>query len=115
MTTRQTAKRRGAETQQAVAEYLKRNGWAYAESTGAGRSGSDITGVPGLAIEIKARKDFSPQSWIRQAMTGGPGLPMVIHRPHGSGPATVDQWPVMLRLVDLVALLHSAGFGGDAA
>jgi hypothetical protein len=111
VTTRRTAKQRGAETQRLVADYLQRNGWPYAESTGAGRSGSDITGAPGLAIEIKARRDFSPQAWLRQATTGGPGVPMVVHRPYGSGPATIAEWPVTLRLADLVSLLLDAGFG----
>ena len=51
-------KRRGAETQTAAAKWFQGHGWPYAESAGAGRTGSDITGVPGLAIEVKARRDL---------------------------------------------------------
>ena len=54
----QARKRRGMRTQALVAQHLAANGWPYAESTGAGRSGSDVTGVPGLAIEVKARADL---------------------------------------------------------
>jgi hypothetical protein len=111
MTTRQTAKRRGADTQRLVADYLRDNGWPYAESTGAGRSGSDILGVPGLAIEVKGRRDFNPGAWLRQAESGGTGLPMCVHRPYGMGAASVFSWPVTLRLADLVSLLRDAGFG----
>jgi hypothetical protein len=111
VTTRRTAKQRGAETQRLVADYLKDNGWPYATDAGAGRSGNDILGVPGLGIEVKARKDFSPQAWLRQAETGGTGLPMCVHRPYGMGPASVAGWPVTLRLADLVSILRDAGFG----
>ena len=103
-------KRRGAETQTVVAGWLRTRGWPYAESTGAGRTGSDITGVPGLAIEVKARRDFSPLAWIRQAKTGT-GLPFVVFRPDGMGPATVADWPVLLHLDDLTTLLRAAGYG----
>ena len=105
-----TRKRRGAETQTTVARWLAANGWPYAESTGAGRTGSDITGVPGLAIEVKARRDFTPLAWIRQA-SGNEGLPLVIHRPDGMGPQSVSDWPVTLRLADFTQLLRAAGYG----
>lgn len=103
-------KRRGAETQAVVAGYLAGNGWPYATDAGAGRQGSDILGVPGLAIEVKARRDFSPLAWIRQA-GGGVGLPLVVHRPDGMGPASIADWPVTLRLEDMVKLLRTAGYG----
>ena len=35
-------------TQKLVAEYLAAHGWPFAESTGAARQGSDITGTPDL-------------------------------------------------------------------
>jgi hypothetical protein len=103
-------KRRGADTQATAARWFTQHGWPWAESTGAGRPGSDITGLPGLACEVKARRDFSPLAWIRQAQTGH-GLPFVIHRPDGMGPATVADWPVTLRLSDFTGLLRAAGYG----
>ena len=103
-------KRRGAETQHAVASWFATHGWPYAESTGAGRTGSDITGLPGLACEVKARRDFSPLAWIRQA-SGEDGLPFVVHRPDGMGPATIPMWPVTLPLDIFTALLRAAGYG----
>lgn len=108
-----TRKARGAETQRCVAGYLAEHGWPYASDAGAGRHGSDILGVPGLAIEVKARRDFAPLTWIRQA-TNGAGLPLVVHRPDGMGPASVADWPVTLRLQDAVALLRAAGYGEPA-
>lgn len=103
-------KRRGAETQRAVAEFLAGHGWPHATDAGAGRAGSDILGVPGLAIEVKARRDLSPVEWVRQAATGQ-GLPLCVFRPDGMGTATVGAWPVLMRLSDVVFLLRAAGFG----
>lgn len=103
-------KRRGAETQRTVAAYLAVNGWPHATDVGAGRTGSDILGVPGLAVEVKARREYSPLAWLRQAATGL-GLPLCVHRPDGMGPATVADWPVTLRLSDAVSLLRAAGYG----
>lgn len=39
------------------------------------------------------------------------GLPIVVTRPDGAGPATVDDWPVILRHADLRQLLRQAGYG----
>jgi hypothetical protein len=103
-------KARGAETQRVVAGYFAQNGWPYATDAGAGRNGSDVLGVPGLSIEVKARRDFSPMAWVRQAASV-PGLPIVIFRPDGMGVTTLAQWPAMLRLADLVDLLRHAGYG----
>lgn len=104
-------KRRGAETQRTVAAYFAGNGWPYCTDAGAGRSGSDLLGVPGLAVEVKARRDFRLLEWLRQAKKGAAGVPLVIHRPDGMGPATVADWPVTLRLEDAVRLIRAAGYG----
>jgi hypothetical protein len=103
-------RRRGAETQATVAAFLAANGWPYASDAGSGRQGADILNTPGLAWEVKGRRDFSPLAWIRQA-AGLPGLPLVVHRPDGMGPATIADWPVTLRLADAVTLLRAAGYG----
>lgn len=106
-----TRKRRGASTQHIAARWFQEHGWPFAESTGAGRTGSDLTGMPGLACEIKARATFSPLAWIRQARSGGTGLPFVILRCNGQGEAAVGEWPVILRLEQFTTLLHAAGYG----
>lgn len=106
-----TRKRRGADTQHIAARWFQARGWPFAESTGAGRTGSDLTGMPGLAPEIKARTGFSPLAWIRQARAGGTGLPFVILRCNGQGEAAAGEWPVMLRLEQFTTLLQAAGYG----
>ena len=51
----QSRKHRGYRSQKVLANYLVDNGFPFAESTGAGRSGSDITGCVGIDFEVKAR------------------------------------------------------------
>lgn len=104
---------RGAETQRLVAAQFAATYWPYATDAGAGRNGVDILGVPGLSVEVKARRDLNLPAWLRQA-ADQPGLPLVVHRPDGAGPATVGDWPCTFRLADALELLHDAGFGGTA-
>lgn len=98
-------------TQKLVAEYLRANGWPFAESAGAGRSGADITGTPDISVETKARSDLSPLAWVRQAEGAADGrLPLVAFRCNGQG-EDASKYLAMVRLGDLVELLRSAGYG----
>lgn len=109
-------RRRGAESQNAVAQAFKAAGFRYAESAGAGRNGRDVLGTPGLAVEVKARRDWSPMAWTKQAAAAADGdLPVVVARPDGFGPAHLDDWPCILRFADLVSLLRAAGYIEEAA
>lgn len=109
----QHRKHRGYETQRIVARYLEDNGFPYAEPTGAGRAGTDILGTPGLDWEIKARRGLVLAELMRQldqrADDGKLGLGVI--RLDGTGPTTIDHWPAVLCLADLVALLRAAGYG----
>lgn len=105
-------KARGAATQRLVAAYLVDNGFPHATDAGAGRGGRDILGLVGVAVEVKARREYSPLAWLRQAAAAaGEDLPLVVHRPDGMGPGSVTDWPVTLRLADAVTLLRAAGYG----
>jgi len=108
----QSRKHRGYKSQSIVADYLKANGWPYAQSTGAGRSGTDVTGTPGIDWEVKARKDFNPTAAVKQlkerSATGV--LPLAVLRLNGQGEANIGEWVAVLRLADLVDLLKKAGY-----
>lgn len=111
-----TRKRRGADTQRVVAAAWRADGWPSAEPVGAGASGRDLTGTPGVAIEVKARAGFDPQAWLRQATrNAGADIPAVVLRPNGAGPATVDGWPVIMSHAVFRALLRAAGYGEPVA
>jgi len=107
----QSRKYRGYDTERLVSTYL-RKWWPFALPTGAGRSGSDVTGVPYIDLEVKARADFSPKQWIdqvskRTAATGD--LPVVVCRLNGQK-AEVGNYLAFLRFSDLVDLLVKAGY-----
>jgi hypothetical protein len=108
----QHRKHRGYKSQDIVAKKLVEEGWPYAQSTGAGRSGTDVTGTIGIDWEVKAKKDFNPSAAIKQLKerSDGETLPVAVLRLNGQGPATVGDWPVVLRLDDLIRLLKEAGY-----
>jgi hypothetical protein len=113
----QSRKHRGLRTQKVVAEEL-RSIYPYAEPTGAGRSGKDILSTPGISIEVKARTDFDPMAWVRQAVKEAANhdeIPIVVMRPNGMGETTVDQWPAFMPLSFLKRLLVEAGYGCGAS
>jgi hypothetical protein len=109
----QSRKHRGYRSQKVVANYLAEHGFPFAESTGAGRPGTDITGTIGIDWEVKARKDFSPSATIKQLKErhNGKDLPVAVLRLNGQGETTVGEWVAMLRLEDFVKLLQEAGYG----
>lgn len=103
--------RRGRESEELVAEFLRLHGWENAERRPASLPGTDVTGIAGVAIEVKARRSFNPGEWSKQAIKNGlGGLPVVVMRPDGSGPAGVGSWPVFLSLHDFTQLLIDAGY-----
>jgi hypothetical protein len=102
--------KRWSETQHLTARWFASHGWPHAEAVGNGRRGVDVTGTPGLAIEVKATAGLKPGA-LAQAANGRSGLPFVVYRPPGSGPANMPDWPVTVRLDDFTALLKEAGYG----
>lgn len=112
MATNATRKARGLATQNLGAEWYRGHGWPFATSEGSGRAGRDILNMPGLAPEVKARAEFNPLAWLRQAGANATtDLPFVLWRPNGFGPATIHRWPVMLINEDFTNLLRDAGYG----
>ena len=104
---------RGMRSQKVIALYLADNGFPFAESTGSGRSGTDVTGVVGVDIEVKARAGFEPLAALRQlkerSKVGLLGL--FIMRLNGQGEENVKDWLVGMRLEDAVNLLRGSGYG----
>lgn len=107
--TSQSRKHRGYRTQKVVAEYLQANGFPYAESTGAGRSGTDVTGIVGVDIEVKARTGLDLPGLLRQlkerATDGILGVGVL--RLNGQG-ETAAEYVAVLRFEDFVTLLRDA-------
>lgn len=107
----QHRKHRGYASQRIVSEYL-RAWWPYSEPTGAGRQGSDILGVVGVDIEVKARRGLDLTGTIhQQAERAADGIvPIAVIRPDGYGPARIAEWPAVMPLSVAVQLLREAGY-----
>lgn len=109
----QHRKARGMRSQLLTAEYLKTRGWPFADSAGAGRPGIDILNTPDVAVEVKARSDWSPLAWVKQAEKNADGrLPFAVYRANGQG-EDAGKFIALIRLEDLVPLLRAAGYGSD--
>lgn len=108
----QSRKHRGYATQRIVADYLQANGWEHALPVGAGRDGSDITGIDGLDIEIKSRTRLDLSGTMRQMkerLNNGE-IGVGILRLNGQGEKSVDDFVCLLTLKDLVYLLKASGY-----
>jgi hypothetical protein len=101
--TSQSRKHRGYKTQRNVAAYLSQF-WPYAQSVGAGQSGSDILNTP-FDIEIKARSQFNPSAVIKQLKKRTTGrLGFAVLRLNGQGDNAGD-YAVVIRLEDFMELV----------
>jgi len=108
----QSRKHRGYAAQRIVAEYLQAQGWKHALPVGAGREGSDVTGIPNVDIEIKARTKLDLSGLMRQLSerkhTNGLGVGVL--RLNGQGEKSVEQFVAVLTLADLAYLLKASGY-----
>lgn len=103
---------RGRESQRIVARFLNDAGFPFADSVWGSQPGRDIVGTPGIAIEVKARRDLDLTGWMKQATKNAKDdLPVLVVRPDGYGESRIGEWSAVLRVADLVALLRSAGYG----
>jgi hypothetical protein len=108
LVTSQSRKHRGYKTQRVVADYL-RQWWPYADSTGAGRTGSDIINVP-FDVEVKARTGFQPKAALDQLKSREQGkIGFAVLRLNGQGENPKD-YCALMRFEDLAALLVAAGY-----
>lgn len=109
-----SAKAKGQQAEKAVVEWLRVNGVPYAERrrlNGRDDQG-DITGWPGVCIEVKAEQKFSPSEWLKEldkeivnarAETGF----VFAKRPGTTNPA---EWYAILRPAVLLELMREAGW-----
>ncbi len=98
-------KARGANTERLVAERL-RTIWPHCNVQRG--NGPDLVETPGYAVEIKARANLAIPAFIKQATanTTGNAIPLLILRLNGQGPASIDDWPVVMKLSDFEDLVR---------
>lgn len=101
--TSQSRKFRGYKTQKNVASYLSQF-FPYAQSIGAGQSGSDVLNTP-FDWEVKARGKFDPAGTLKQLRKRESGrLGIAVLRLNGQGDNAAD-YAVVIRLEDFMELV----------
>lgn len=110
-------KHRGYATQRLLAQRWVESGFApHAHAIGAGEAGDDIQGVRGLSVEVKAQGDrMSLPAALRQASARATGLPIVVWRHPGQGPASIGEWTVTMSLDHFEDLLVASGWEPEGA
>ncbi len=103
---------RGLKSQDIVAKYFAANGWPYALSAGSGRQGTDVTGVPGVDIEVKARRGINVAMAMKQLRDRHQEglLPVAVLRLDGQGESHIADWPAIVPLGVFLDLLKAAGY-----
>jgi hypothetical protein len=103
---------RGRKSQGIAAEYLRANGFPMAMPVWGSMPGRDIHGTPGLAFEVKARRDLDLTGDLRQsARNAKDDVPVLLIRPDGYGEARIAEWILALSFADAVKLFRAAGYG----
>ncbi len=111
------ARAKGTAAETAVANYLKFQGWPYAERRAL--SGSvdrgDITGTPGLVWEIKAGARLDVPGWLRETeverVNAKAAHGILVVKPKGVGTGNVHQWWSVLPLWQMTQVLRDAEYG----
>ncbi len=104
----QHRKHRGYRTQRVVADYM-RQWFPFADSAGAGRTGSDVLNVP-FDVEVKARAGFNPKAAMDQLKSRESGkLGFAVLRLNGQGESPED-YCCIIRMDDLMGLFIQAGY-----
>lgn len=120
-----TSRRKGTTAETIVVNYLRDHGWPYAERRAlmGSKDKGDVTGVPGLAVEVKSAVRICIPEWMRETETervnANADYGLLVVKPKGVGETRIADWPVLLPLSAVVELLHLAGYGdapvGDIA
>ncbi len=114
------AKAKGTAAETAVATWLRDNGFPYAERralAGIADKG-DLTGIPGLCVEVKAHARLAIPEWLREldaeVANSAAAVGLLVVKPKGIGVTRVGDWWAVQRLSSAAGLLREAGWSGDA-
>jgi hypothetical protein len=109
-----TAKAKGRATENQAVAWLRENGYPYAERRHlAGEHDlGDITGMPGICVEVKSAAQWAPVRWLRETRAemnnSRSPIGFVMARPKGG--TNVDDWVIMMHPDTLLSLLTDAGW-----
>jgi hypothetical protein len=107
-------KQRGTAAESAVVSFLRTAGFPYAERLAlqGGKDRGDITGIPGVVIEVKAVQEYAFNQWLTEARVerdnAGADFGLVVAKPRLVGTAKTGQWYALMYSFDYLALVSQA-------
>lgn len=107
-------KQKGTAAESAVVSFLRTAGFPYAERLAlqGGKDRGDITGIPGIVIEVKAVQEYSFNGWLMEARTerdnAGADFGLVVAKPRLVGTTKTGQWYALMYSFDYLALVSQA-------
>jgi hypothetical protein len=107
-------KNKGTAGESAVVAYLRTAGFPYAERLAlqGGKDRGDITGIPGIVIEVKAVQEYAFNTWLREARVerdnAGADFGIVVATPRMFGSKRTGYWYALMYAYDYLALLSQA-------
>lgn len=107
------ARRKGAQAERDVINWLQTVGFPHAERRGSGFEASDVIGIPGLTIEIKNQARLNLGDWVdqltKEMAADGNTTGVVIHKRIGR--VNPGDWYATMPASVIAALLVEAGYG----
>jgi len=95
------SKDKGTKAETAVVDYLRTQGYGYAERRplNGNTDRGDITGMPGVVIEVKAAARYEIGAWLRETeierVNARADIGVLLVKPVGVGVAhTADWWAI---------------------
>ena len=77
----------------------------------------DISGMVGLAIEIKSHKTYKFKEWLRETAiektNAKADFGILVVKPNGVGLDSVGEWFAVMTVSDILDLLQEAGYGAS--
>lgn len=115
-----TPKRKGTAAESAVVSFLRTAGFPHAERLAlqGGKDRGDITGIPGIVIEVKAVQTYAFNGWLTEARVerdnAGADFGIVVAKPRMVGTTKTRHWYGLMYALDYLALLSMASKGSGA-
>ena len=108
------ANRKGRKAERKAVDWIRANGFPWAERRGRGESGPDVTGLgPGLEVEVKDRDRMALAEWVDQvtadAEESGAVVALVLHKRRGK--TDVGDWYATMPASVAFWLIRAAGYG----
>jgi len=111
------AKAKGTAAETAVVNYIAGQGFPGAERRALAGSSDlgDITGIPGLVMEVKNHKSYKFPEWIKETEieknNAKADFGILIVKPNGVGITRVGDWWAVMPLSEMMNLIRDAGYG----